>query len=184
MRVLHYNLSDPLQHCPNDFKLHVTDGQRLCGRKSGGCESVYPTETGYTYSRVCGRIVGYKTGSADGFKRYNCPDCSVNVNKAYLDGFSITYGDSSFRKHLYSYVPDPSNAPTCPDDAPTFVGPNYTCDTAPAGNGGPFFSEEPFCVELPEPTTESLELRACADEAPGNEDLLLQFAELYVQQTF
>ena len=176
MRVLHYNVSDPQQHCPpNSFKVVTRDGLRLCGRSSGeGCKSVYPTVTGYTYSRVCGSIIGYAYNTPDAFYRYNCPNC--NLNKAYVDGFSVTYGYN--RKHLWSFAVDYRTTPLC--GPPSYVGPNYFCETTKRNDTGPFFSGKQFCVELPEPTTERLELRICGDEALSNEDVLLQFAELYV----
>ena len=175
MRVLYYNTSNPHQHCPtNGFKVVTTDGLRLCGRTTGeGCKSVYPTVTGYTYSRVCGSIRGYGYRTIDGFKRLNCPNC--NLNKAYVDGFSVTYGYN--RKHLWSFAID--NRPGCATPPP-YVGPNYFCEKPTKNNTGPLFSGKQFCVDLPEPTTERLELRICADQSLDDEDVLLQFAELYV----
>ena len=190
MRVFHLNMSDPQDQCPPyHFRTVTGDGLRLCGRSSGpGCKSMYPTSSGYAYSRVCGSITGYKYHSTDGFLRTfsGCTTCD-QLNSAYLDGFSITYGHSSYyRKHLWSF------AIYCIGDfgtPPPFLstGSNYFCET-PTGHAhnllyshDPLFAGRQFCVELPERTAEPLEIRICSDQDTDNEDALLQFAELYVQ---
>ena len=38
-----------------------------------------------------------------------------------------------------------------------------------------------FCKELPEPTTDNLEFRICADEPHTNEDIPIELVELYIQ---
>ena len=38
-----------------------------------------------------------------------------------------------------------------------------------------------FCKELPEPTSDDLEVRICANQAPANEDALVEQFEFYVQ---
>lgn len=88
---------------------------------------------------------------------------------------------------------------------PSFVGDNFFCDTGSLehaaigtlytayplwdGEGGYgsanstcFAENNPpwFCKELPEPSTENIELRLCADEAPSNEDSPIEQIEIYV----
>ncbi len=38
-----------------------------------------------------------------------------------------------------------------------------------------------FCKQLPQPTTDDIELRLCADEALSNEDIALEQVEFFVQ---
>ena len=71
---------------------------------------------------------------------------------------------------------------------PAFVGTNYVCETTihnKTSSGlfslDPLFAGRHFCAELPEPTTEPLQIRICSDQSLADEDVLLQFAELYVQ---
>ncbi len=86
---------------------------------------------------------------------------------------------------------------------PPFIGNDYFCDTGSRSTyANQFYSEDPlwdgagcgdsstccqfnnppwFCKQLPQPTTEDIELRLCADEHSVNEDTAIQFVELYVQ---
>ena len=38
-----------------------------------------------------------------------------------------------------------------------------------------------FCVNLPEPTTDNLEIRVCADEGTGNEDIRIESMDFYTR---
>ncbi len=91
-----------------------------------------------------------------------------------------------------------------PFNIPAFIGNNYFCET---GNRGPGFtnlmvhSDDPlcygagcgptssccqlnsppwFCVSLPEPTTDDLELRICIDQPLYDEDVVVSLVEIYV----
>ena len=87
---------------------------------------------------------------------------------------------------------------------PAFVGNDYFCDT---GSSGPFdrqtfYSDDPlwdgagcgtlndccsfnnppwFYKQLPQPTTDSIEMRACRDQSIGDEDIAIELVEIYVQ---
>ena len=130
---------------------------------------MYPAGSGHTYSRVCGNVIGYKQGSTDSFGSH-----IDDINKSYVDGFSVTYGSS--RKHLWTYAIHYRGAYTC-DNSLAFVNGNYYCE----GSDDALFVGKWFCVELPRPTTERLELRVCRDESITDEDPLLQFAAFFVQ---
>ena len=87
-------------------------------------------------------------------------------------------------------------------EIPPFIGQDYFCDS---GNGGRVsydtffndplwdgqgcrrtsacceFNNPPwFCKQLPQPTTDDIELRLCHDELSQNEDILIDTVELYV----
>ncbi len=87
---------------------------------------------------------------------------------------------------------------------PPFIGNDYFCDTGsrnwfqyhtlytddPLWDGqgcGPtssccqFNSPPWFCKELPQPTTDNMEVRVCRDQGRSNEDILVELIELYVQ---
>ena len=100
---------------------------------------------------------------------------------------------------------------TCPctgsgTSAPAFVGSDYYCESALSGppwDPPVVFSNDPlwdgqdcngfertccnppnlpwFCKKLPEPTTDDLEFRLCADESRTNEDTPIDLVELYIQ---
>ncbi len=86
---------------------------------------------------------------------------------------------------------------------PPFIDNDYFCDTGSrytrtdqfysndplwdgAGCGGSStccqFNNPPwFCKQLPQPTTDDIELRLCADESRNSEDIAIEIAEIYVQ---
>ena len=92
-----------------------------------------------------------------------------------------------------------------PYQIPSYIGDNYFCDT---GNPGPGYSQtitytdDPlwdgegcgptstccqlnnppwFCTTLPQPTTDDIELRICADTGRSEEDFPIQLVEIYTQ---
>ena len=86
---------------------------------------------------------------------------------------------------------------------PPFVGQDYFCDTGsryhyqdriythdPLWDGRgcgaistccSFNSPPWFCKQLPQPTTDNIELRLCSDQGTSNEGALIELVELYVQ---
>ena len=89
---------------------------------------------------------------------------------------------------------------------PTFVGQDYFCDTGSRetipGRVFVFFADDPlwdgqgcgvisaccefnnppwFCKQLPQPTTDDLELRICADQETEDEDILIERVEIYIR---
>ena len=86
---------------------------------------------------------------------------------------------------------------------PPFIGSDYFCDTGShysyanqwytanplwdgEGCGGSStcceFNNPPwFCKDLPQPTTDDIELRLCSDQGISNEDVGLELVEIYVQ---
>ena len=205
MRVFHLDMNNQQEQCPCEFRHVPAENLRLCGRSSGpGCASlVFDNIKGYTYSRWCGRVIGYVQHWPEGFERHcHCNGCLLTahnyftqlvcgLNDPYVDGFSVTYGSPGCRKHIWSYA---MRCHDCDSDfMPGFIGGNY-CLQNPSDNEGdhgvyvhdPLFNGtcngEIFqCVQLPEPTSEPLELRICADEPLNEEDALLNFAEFYIQ---
>ena len=87
---------------------------------------------------------------------------------------------------------------------PAFVGNDYFCDTGTSGRSDfqTFHSDDPlwdgagcgplndccsfnnppwFYKQLPQPTTDSIEMRVCRDEGTDNEDIAIELIEIYVQ---
>ena len=86
---------------------------------------------------------------------------------------------------------------------PSFVGQDYFCDTGSrsAAKIGLFYPEDPlwdgqgcgnvstccefnnpswFCKQLPQPTTDDIELRICSDQTTGDEDTPIEQVDIYV----
>ena len=135
MRLVYFNMSEPWASCPTSLR-QINTPAKLCGRLTApGCSGVtYPTE-GIRYSKICGQARGYQYYSTSGFG-----DSSNNINTAYVEGISITYG--SPRHHLWTYatgLSDDANRDggvhNCPcakypgRAPPDFVGLNYYCES-------------------------------------------------------
>ena len=210
-RVAYLNMSDPSHQCPTPWRMYGTGNIRVCGRANsttGSCSSVAFSMAGRSYSRVCGRLIGYQVASPDGFRKY------IGNNNINFDGINITYGTQ--HHHIWSYVAGvtesaisngPSNCP-CSTVAgrspPSFIGNRYYCES---GNPTDTFVEDHvytsdplwdgqncegtcctgtnsppwFSVELPAPTTDMIEVSICGDESTRNEDTPIQLLELHMQ---
>ena len=86
---------------------------------------------------------------------------------------------------------------------PPFIGQDYFCETGSrqAFSYNTFYTDDPlwdgqgcggtstccefnnppwFCKQLPQPTTDDIELRLCSDQSIGDEDTPIEIAEIYV----
>ena len=125
------DMTDPDQTCPSSWRLYSQDSVRACGRQesnTASCDSVQFSPEGYEYTQVCGRIIGYQYGSPDG-KYYNN---IYNIDGAYVDGVSVTYGAP--RQHIWTFYGGvwPDGTYGCcgtTSTALSFIENNYFCDT-------------------------------------------------------
>ena len=188
--------------CPSDLGQLTAGGRKLCAKRVNiGCSSVFFPSHGISYSKVCGRVYGYQKDTPDGFRRLNyCPGCTID--QPYVDGVSITHG--SPRQHIWSLgAGHNSNSCPCGDGAslphfPSFVGQDYFCDIEDRNSytydsqlwdgyscryDGERCCEKAnwFCKDLPQSTTDDIEFRVCTDERRANEDVYIEYAEIYVQ---
>ena len=164
---------------------------------------------GQQYSGVRGRVVGYQYASPDAF--YQPGSTNISIDDVYVDGISITHGTNprkhvwTLAAAVYPYR---DSRVTCPstghgDPQPTFVGDNYFCSSGNVDNtewlrmvyDTPLWSTITgncnlcngddkipyFCRQLPEPTSDDLEIRICANENLSNEDIRVESIELYIQ---
>ena len=209
-RFVYLNMSDPSQQCPSAWREYTTSGVRACGRPDnspGSCEVIYYS-TSQTYSRVCGRVIGYQYASPDAFENHGNNDID-------LDGVNITYGTQ--RSHIWSYVAGLTQSTSsqsrskCPcstdngqgTDLPSSVGDNYYCESGNPNNDytHKLYIDDPlwdgqqcedtcctgtnsppwFSVQLPAPTTDAIEVSICCDQGTDDEDVPVALIEIYVQ---
>ena len=190
--------------CPSGLSEHISSTVRTCrrGDTSAGCSSVQFTTHGLSYSKVCGRITALTSGALEGFMRTNDTD----INGTYVDGVSLTYGAP--KQHIWTFAATSSEANrtlscnTAGTPPPEYVGNDYFCDTrfresgpdpdlvlwqgtnCTSSNACCSFNNPPwFYKQLPQPTTDDIEMRVCRDEEGGSsgEDILIQSAEIYIQ---
>ena len=209
-QVAYFNMTDRSQQCPSAWRSITLDGIRVCKRPSGGCPgTVYSVNR--TYSKVCGRVIGYQYGSPDAFA--TAGSRGSTINQAYLDGISITQGNP--RTHIWSYAVGATengsctniNCPCSNSDQrpPSFVGNNYYCESAHQGDcwiNDMFFSTDPLwdgqqcnnegtcCTGTNTPpwfsvdlntSSDDLEVRICHDQDADDEGSFVQLLELYIQ---
>ena len=144
-RVAYLNMTDPSQQCPSTLPLQTrgSEPRRLCGRTSSSgasCDSVTYSTFGVNYTRVCGRVIGYQSGTPDAFRNQR----SQTIEGDYVDGVSLTHGSPGARQHIWTFAGglvenNPSTYPLyscpCADRAqalalvPSFVGNDYFCES-------------------------------------------------------
>ena len=208
-RVAFLNMSDPSQQCPSAWRLVTTNGVRACGRPASSgssCPGTFYSAT-IEYQRVCGRVIGYQDESPDGFLN---ADRSINdiymdgVSITY--GQPRNHIWSYVGGVTETSIPHTVNNCPCSNASGTgpqsFVGDNYYCESGnPTDTYSSFYSDDKlwdgkqcegtcctdsksppwFSVRLPNPTTESIEVRICGDEGTSNEDTPIELLEIYVQ---
>ena len=210
-QVAYLNMTDPQQNCPSAWRQYTSNSARVCGRQtssSGSCSAILYT-TDRSYSKVCGRIIGYQVATTDAFSNdYN----TIDINSVYVDGISVTRGQP--RNHIWTFaagVTENSNRHAgynCPchdstaTQPPTFVGDNYYCESGNPSNvwtgaldsGDKLWDGEQcdnegscctgppwFSVDLGINSTDSIEVRICGSEGTMNEDTPIELLEIYIQ---
>ena len=140
MRVTELDMTDSNTQCPSGLRQQTHSNIRTCTRSSNsrGCSSVTLFTNSLEFSKVCGKIKAYQSGSTDAFGYYN----PVNIESYYVDGVSLTHGRP--RQHIWTFVSalDETTIPPtskCPctnkniansaTPPPAFVGNDYFCDT-------------------------------------------------------
>ena len=177
-----------------------------------GCSPVTNFITpGVEYSHVCGRVIGYQYGTTDAFNSDSNIDSNYmdGVSLTHGDPRQHIWTFVSAQDEVGS---SPSSNCPCTNTSlsaqatppPAFVGNDYFCDTGseerrqiifyddnPLWDGagcGPLntccsFNTPPwFYTQLPQLTTDDIEMRVCTSGDPiGNEDVAIEIVEIYVQ---
>ena len=207
VRVAYLDKTNSNRMCPSGLMEYISFTVHTCRRNdtSAGCSSVQFTTHELSYSKVCGRITALADGAPEGFMRTDDTD----INGTYVDGVSLTHGAP--RQHIWTFAATSSeetrrlscscnNSNTAGTPPPEYVGNDYFCDTrfretdvdrdlvlwqgtdCTSSNACCSFNNPPwFYKQLPQPTTDDIEMRVCRDEDRGNEDVFIQIVEVYIQ---
>ena len=190
----------PATPCPfGTVTLTTATGEKLCATPdSAGCTSTQFYAIG-NYTEVCGRAIGYTTGSPDGM----VAAANSTVDSPYVDGLSITYreqfyysySDDNSRQHIWTFAAGqcPCNSFRGVPPSPDFVGEHYYCgehrSDVPSrtiwdwticpitGNCEPPW----FHRTLGNSTRAPIEVRWCTDEGAPDERVGVKTLELYVR---
>jgi dynein heavy chain len=211
MRVAELDMTNSSHQCPSGLRQRNDSNIRTCVRieETRGCSSAedFINSYGIEYTKVCGRIIGYQFGSPEAYNTGS----SFDLSSHYVDGVSLTHDPprqhiwtfAAARDEVSGYCPcgntgQQSRAPSA------FVGNDYFCDAGSTTYAGRiFYADNPlwdgagcgpqsaccsfnnppwFYKQLPQPTTNDIEMRVCRDYGPyTNEDIAIEVVEIYVQ---
>ena len=195
------------ESCPGTWE-YITTPRNLCQGNDAGCSSAHFYMNEINYEHVCGQVVAYQKGSADGFA-----PTSSSPDGVYVEGVSITMG--SPRQHVWTYaagLSDDGNYRCCNCPCATFAGPmppafvgnDYYCESGDVGafDNNPYYTSDPlwdgdgctsangccsqigmpwFYKKLPQQVASDLEVRICKDGVNSNENVAIEKVELYVR---
>ena len=199
MRVAELNMTNSCHQCPGELMQQTTTSRRTCRMTSdaAGCSPDITYSTISEYSKVCGKIRGFQTGTPDSFDNSN-----VGLERNYVDGVSLTHGQP--RQHIWTFAAYSRNRRCFCNRStinirspPLFVSTDYFCDTGTRGSLNnialwekarcytytccPFNNPPWFYRELPRPSTDNIDMRVCRDQERGDEDIQIQVIQIYVQ---
>ena len=183
---------------------------RVCGRPDGtvGCVSAVFPVLEREYSRVCGRIIAYQVGSPSGFinrdiDRFYVAGISLTHGqpRQHIWSFVNALSEGSEQAGCPCTRNDGIFTETV---IPSFVEDDYFCDTGVRGStasSGFLYPNDPlwdgqgcgtvstccefntppwFCKQLPQPTTDNIEMRLCEYTIPNEDDSPFKRVEIYI----
>ena len=210
-RVGELDMTNSSQQCPMGFRLdnRTTPSLRLCTKNvTPGCTSLIFDTYNIEYSRVCGMVKGYQEGSPDAFDAPSRNLDEMYVDGVSITRGSPprqhVWTFAAARDETFASCPCTRPDVDFRGVIPSFVDRDYFCETGSrngfqfnrlyvedplwdgdgCGNGSTccsFNSPPWFCKELPQPTTDYIELRLCTTErSVSDEDVLLEAFEVYI----
>ena len=209
-RVAFLNMSDPSQQCPSAWRLVTTNGVRACGRPASSgssCNGTFYSATS-EYQRVCGRVIGYQDNTPDAFSKLGESVTinesyldGVSITYGQPRNHIWSYVAGATERGILNRQPNCPCSTASGSGPQSFVGNNYYCESGnPTDTFDSFYSADKlwdgkhcegtcctdsksppwFSVRLPNPTTESIEVRICGDEGTVNENTPIELLEIYV----
>ena len=191
MRVAELDMTNRSNQCPTGLRSRSDFNICTCAIDSisGKCSSVIFYTSNIEFSRVCGKFRAYQFGETDAFSM-------LSIDTQYVDGISLTHGRP--RRHIWTFAAAYDDASLCPCNnetiqIPGFVEKDYFCDAGNIRDGDPLWDGEDcsadstccsfnnppwFYKQLPQPTTDDIEMRLCRD---GFEDVLIETVDIYIQ---
>ena len=175
-----------------------------------GCSSVHFSTSGTTYTRVCGRIIAYQYGAPEAFhgkpisSRYvDGVSLTHGTPRQHIWTFAATKDEVSSSRPKTSCPCISADINRLSANIPSFIGDNYFCDTGSRGQvrDHVFYSADPlwdgagcgpestccsfntppwFYRQLPQLTTDDIEMRLCRDDSVLDEDIAIETIDLYI----
>ena len=215
MRIAYLNMSDPSQQCPHGWREIDSPIRTCRRQVDTSINSVKYSSYGIPYSRVCGRIIAYQYGTPEAFHVYRLEnqrtldDVYVDgISVTYGQNPRHHIWTFAAAKGTAEYYICPCTNSSKTVTVPPFINGDYFCERGtinPVPNpsfveGNPLwdghgctgsstccqFNNPPwFCKQLPEPTTEDIEIRLFSYyinlKSLEDEDAPIELIEIYVQ---
>ena len=211
MRVAELDMTNSSHQCPSGLMERIYSGKRTCVRieTTGGCSSANITPA-VEYSNVCGRVIGYQYGTTDAFISSTSVDSTYVDGVSLTHGRPRQHIWTFVAAHDEVGSSRSSNCPCIntnkADQArppPATVGNDYFCDTGSQENVQlTFYGDDPmwdgagcgplntccsfntppwFYKQLPQPTTDDIEMRVCRNSPVDNEDVAIEIIEMFTR---
>ena len=170
--------------CTGDFVTVNEDMQCVRSTEDPGCSHIIFPLMKITYSHICGNVEATWFGTPDGFTGSSRSSSTMNDN--YVDGISLTYGRTSNRNHIWTFIADGNRATrqSCPRNISDYVGNSYSClkyERLCSSNNS---CSHAFFKQFQKPLTEDIEMRLCRDGRRhgilDNEGIYVGNVEIYV----
>ena len=200
MRVAELDMTDNSTQCPSGLRQN-DNNLRTCGIISDSrlsCSSTTFNTNGIRFSSVYGVIRAYGCGTPDGYSiaQGQRNNSNLNIDSNYVDGISLTYGMTP-RQHIWTFAVGNSGC----GNSTSFVHNDYYCGNIDKRScnfnyqniqwiGGSCGSQSQCCSlnnptqfykQLPQPTTDDIEMRLCRDQSGSNENIFIDMIDIYVQ---
>ena len=178
---------------------------------TSGCSSVTLFTNNIHYSRVCGKIKAYQFGSTDAFgtgtnniDTHYVDGVSLTHGRPRQHIWTFAAAqDETTTNPRYNCPCTNINTANSATPPPAFVGNDYFCDTGSSGiHTQIFYSDNPlwdgagcgplntccsfnnppwFYKQLPQPTTDNIEMRVCRSDSVRHEDISVEVLDIYIQ---
>ena len=211
MRVAYLDMTDANQQCPEGFRLRSEPKRTCEVIYHRCTSIFYPSRDiqyskvcgrvkAYQYSLTIGFYRGYGTTIDDNYVSGMSITYGESPRK-HIWTFAAAYDET--RSNIFACPCTKTDTPYT-GRVPPFIGNDYFCDTGSREQGESyrFYSEDPlwdgegcgptnsccqfnsppwFCKELPQPTTDDVEVRVCRYTDNHPRDIPFELIELYVQ---
>ena len=171
--------------CTGDFVTVNEDMQCIRNTEDPGCSHIIFPLMNMSYSHICGIVEATWFGFPDGFTG-NTRSSNTTINDNYVDGISLTYGSTSNRNHIWTFIADGylTARQSCPRNIPDYLGNSYSClinENLCSSNNS---CSHAFFKQFQKPLTEDIEMRLCRDGHRhgilDNEGIYVGNVEMYV----
>ena len=168
--------------CTGDFTTVNNNTRCVRNTEEPGCSHIVFPLMNLLYSHICGTVEGFWFGRPEGFTGTNRSN-STTINDNYVDGISLTYGSTTNRTHIWTFVADGVRfKQNCPRNTPDYVGNSYSCLKYEFSCSSNNSCSLVFFKQLQQPLTEDIEMRLCRDEhrVMDHEGIYVGNVEIYV----